>query len=73
MRDSGCDLQHPHQNHGGGGVHNAHSYSFKDGFLKVQVGDLDADETDEIYFSPHYWQQFVVDPHDDDPLGILPE
>jgi hypothetical protein len=43
---------------------NALGYSLKDQILSVQVGD------DEISFSPHYWQQYVVDPHADDPLDL---
>ncbi|WP_099020789.1 hypothetical protein [Mycolicibacterium palauense] len=34
------------------------------GILHVTVGE------DVIYFSPGYWQQFVVDPQTEDPLGI---
>jgi hypothetical protein len=49
-----------------GGVQypNALSYSVEDQILRVQVGE------DEIYFSPHYWQQYVVDPEADDPLDL---
>jgi hypothetical protein len=50
--------------------YNAHSYGCKDQALWVQVGDLEADKTDTIYFSPSYWQAYVVDSHhDDDPFG----
>lgn len=50
--------------------YNAHSYGHKEGRLWVQVGDLDADAADTIYFSPSYWQAFVIDPqHDDDPFS----
>jgi hypothetical protein len=35
----------------------------------VEVGD-DADHADKIYFSPGYWQQYVVDPYSDDPLDL---
>lgn len=54
-----------------GGVEypNALSYTFKDSFLKVQVG-ANGDESDDIYFSPHYWQQFVINPKSEDPLGL---
>ena len=59
-----------------GGVEypNAFSYSVEDGILRVQVGD-DLDHADQIYFAPGYWQQYVIDPHDDDPLdlGLLDE
>ncbi len=54
-----------------GGVQypNAFSYEIKDGILMVEVGD-DADHADKIYFSPGYWQQYVVDPFGDDPLDL---
>jgi hypothetical protein len=54
-----------------GGVQypNAFSYEIKDGILMVEVGD-DADHADKIYFSPGYWQQYVVDPYGDDPLDL---
>jgi hypothetical protein len=53
-----------------GGVQypNALSYGCKDHLLWVQVGA--GGETDRIYFSPNYWQQYVVDPHSDDPLDL---
>ncbi len=46
-----------------GGVQypNAFSYSVDDGILRVQVGD-DLDHSDQIYFAPGYWQQYVIDP-----------
>ncbi|OBI81077.1 hypothetical protein [Mycobacterium sp. 1245805.9] len=54
-----------------GGVQypNAFSYDIKDGILMVEVGD-DVDHADKIYFSPGYWQQYVVDPFGDDPLDL---
>jgi hypothetical protein len=54
-----------------GGVQypSAFSYGVEDGILRVQVGD-DLDHSDEIYFAPGYWQQYVVDPHDEDPLDL---
>jgi len=54
-----------------GGVQypNALSYGIQDQMLWVQVG-VDPDESDKSYFSPGYWQQYVVDPHSDDPLGL---
>ena len=54
-----------------GGVQypNAFSYEIKDGILMVEVGD-DVDHSDKIYFSPGYWQQYVVDPYGDDPLDL---
>jgi len=59
-----------------GGVQypNAFSYSVDDGILRVQVGD-DLDRSDQIFFAPGYWQQYVIDPHDEDPLdlGLLDE
>jgi hypothetical protein len=48
---------------------NAFSYGRKEGDLWVQVGD-DLDHSDTIYFAPGYWQQYVVDPHGDDPLDL---
>jgi hypothetical protein len=48
---------------------NAFSYGRKDGDLWVQVGH-DPDHSDTIYFAPGYWQQYVVDPHGDDPLDL---
>ncbi|MBV8177390.1 MAG: hypothetical protein JO045_01015, partial [Mycobacterium sp.] len=41
----------------------------EDGILRVQVGE-DLDHSDQIYFAPGYWQQYVVDPHDEDPLDL---
>ena len=54
-----------------GGVQypNAFSYGVEDGILRVQVGE-DLDHSDQIYFAPGYWQQYVVDPHDEDPLDL---
>lgn len=54
-----------------GGVQypNAFSYSVDDGILRVQVGD-DLDHSDQIFFAPGYWQQYVIDPHDEDPLDL---
>lgn len=54
-----------------GGVEypNALSYGVDDGILRVQVGE-DLDHADDIYFAPGYWQQYVVDPHDEDPLDL---
>lgn len=56
-----------------GGVQypSALSYGVKDQALwvQVQVGE-DGDESDTIYFSPSYWQQYSVDPHSDDPLDL---
>jgi hypothetical protein len=54
-----------------GGVQypNAFGYDIKDGILMVEVGE-DADHADKIYFSPGYWQQYVVDPYSDDPLDL---
>ena len=47
----------------------AFSVNVVDGMLRVQVGE-DLDHTDEIFFSPSYWCQYVVDPHSDDPLAL---
>jgi hypothetical protein len=47
----------------------AFSYGREDGDLWVEVGD-DSDHTDRIYFAPGYWQQYVVDPHSEDPLDL---
>ena len=54
-----------------GGVQYPHAFSYgvEDGILRVQVGD-DLDHSDHIYFAPGYWQQYVIDPHDDDPLDL---
>ena len=51
---------------------NAFSYGRNDGDLWVQVGD-DLDHSDTIYFACGYWQQYVVDPHDEDPLDLTVE
>jgi hypothetical protein len=48
---------------------NAFSVDVDEGILKVQVGE-DVDRSDNIYFSPSYWCQYVVNPHDDDPLNL---
>jgi hypothetical protein len=48
---------------------NAFSYGHKEGELWVQVGD-DLDHADTIYFASGYWQQYVVDPHSEDPLDL---
>jgi hypothetical protein len=42
---------------------NAESYTFHEHSLTVTV------EGDKIYYSPHYWQQFVIDPKQEDPLN----
>jgi hypothetical protein len=47
----------------------AFSYGRKEGDLWVQVGD-DLDHADTIYFASGYWQQYVVDPHGEDPLDL---
>jgi hypothetical protein len=39
------------------------------GILTVQVPVEDG-ESDDIHFSPSYWQQYVVDPRGEDPLGF---
>jgi hypothetical protein len=54
-----------------GGVQypSAFSYGVEDGILRVQVG-VDLDQSDQIYFAPSYWQQYVIDPHDEDPLDL---
>jgi hypothetical protein len=54
-----------------GGVHrlNALKYEVKDQILMVQV-KVDADHSDFVYFSPSYWQQYVVNPHSRDPLEV---
>ncbi len=54
-----------------GGVQypSAFSYGVEDGILRVQVG-VDLDQSDQIYFAPGYWQQYVIDPHDEDPLDL---
>lgn len=54
-----------------GGVHypDALSYGVIDGALMVQVGE-DKDHSDRIYFSPHYWLQYSVDPYSEDPLDF---
>jgi hypothetical protein len=48
---------------------NAFSYGRNEGDLWVQVGD-DPDHSDTIYFAGGYWQQYVVDPHGEDPLDL---
>lgn len=48
---------------------NAFSYGRDEGDLWVQVGD-DPDHSDTIYFACGYWQQYVVDPHGEDPLDL---
>ena len=48
---------------------NAFSYGRNEGDFWVQVGD-DLDHSDTIYFASGYWQQYVVDPHGDDPLDL---
>ncbi|WIM86746.1 hypothetical protein PT015_17920 [Candidatus Mycobacterium wuenschmannii] len=48
---------------------NALSYGREQGELWVQVGD-DPDHADTIYFASGYWQQYVVDPHSEDPLDL---
>jgi hypothetical protein len=50
----------------------AFSYGRNDGDLWVQVGD-DLDHSDTIYFACGYWQQYVVDPHSEDPLDLMVE
>jgi hypothetical protein len=64
----------PHEIHiktvDGGVVYmNAFSHGRNDGDLWVQVGD-DLDHSDTIYFACGYWQQYVVDPHGEDPLDL---
>ena len=50
---------------------NAHSAGVKDQILRVQLGDLEKGEDYEVYFSPHYWQAYVVDPpRGEDPLDL---
>jgi hypothetical protein len=48
---------------------NAFSYGRQEGDLWVQFGD-DLEHADTIYFAPGYWQQYVVDPHGEDPLDL---
>jgi hypothetical protein len=67
----------PHEIHiktvDGGVVYtNAFSHGRNDGDLWVQVGD-DLDHSDTIYFASGYWQQYVVDPHSEDPLDLIAE
>jgi hypothetical protein len=50
----------------------AFSYGRNDGDLWVQVGD-DLEHSDTIYFACGYWQQYVVDPHSEDPLDLIVE
>jgi hypothetical protein len=54
-----------------GGVQypDALNYGRKDLLLWVEVG-AEGGESDKIYFSPNYWEQYVVDPHSDDPLDL---
>lgn len=64
----------PHEIHiktvDGGVVYmNAFSYGRNEADLWVQVGD-DLDHSDKIYFARGYWQQYVVDPHGEDPLDL---
>ena len=48
---------------------NAFSFGRKDGDLWVQVGE-DLEHADTVYFASGYWQQYVVDPHGEDPLDL---
>jgi hypothetical protein len=48
---------------------NAIGYGRNEADLWVQVGD-DVDRSDTIYFAGGYWQQYVVDPHSEDPLDL---
>lgn len=48
---------------------NAFSYGRQDGDLWVEAGD-DLEHADTIYFASGYWQQYVVDPHGEDPLDL---
>ena len=48
---------------------NAFSHGRNNGDLWVQIGD-DPDHSDTIYFASSYWQQYVVDPHGEDPLDL---
>jgi hypothetical protein len=70
MRDSPV-LVNIHIKTADGGVQypNALSYGCKDLLLWVQVG-AEGGESDKIYFSPNYRQQYVVDPHSDHPLDL---
>jgi hypothetical protein len=54
-----------------GGVVYPEAFSFgrKEGDLWVQVGE-DLEHADTIYFASGYWQQYVVDPHGEDPLDL---
>jgi hypothetical protein len=45
------------------------SFGRKEGDLWVQVGD-DPEHADTIYFASGYWQQYVIDPHGEDPLDL---
>jgi hypothetical protein len=47
----------------------AFSYGRDNGDLWVQVGD-DPEHPDTIYYASGYWQQYVVDPHSEDPLDL---
>src|ERR1700743_394904 len=53
------------------GVGSTHAFSHgrNVGDLWVQIGD-DPDHSDTIYFASSYWQQYVVDPHGEDPLDL---
>lgn len=56
-----------------GGVRypNALQYGVEDQILGVRViADPQTREADTIFFSPGYWQQYVVDPRGDNPLGL---
>jgi hypothetical protein len=44
------------------------SHSVSDQILEVSTA-----EGDSIFYSPTYWQAYVIDPHADDPLGVSPE
>jgi hypothetical protein len=68
----GCAVPHDiHIRTADGGVQypNALSYGVEGGILRVQVGE-DVDHSDQIHFAPGYWLQYVIDPHDDDPLDL---
>ena len=54
-----------------GGVIYPSAFAFgrQEGDLWVQVGD-DLEHADTVYFASGYWQQYVVDPHGDDPLDL---
>jgi hypothetical protein len=71
MRDSPVVAYEIHIRTADGGVlyNNALSYGVIDQILMVEVG-ADGDESDKVYFSPSYWQQYAVDPRSDDPLDL---